>query len=108
MTLSKNIISKSWRDSASLIVLAKRTNEVLPRVHNGGCVNYDILLQTRTNTASFANGVVFPGGVTEPTDGSQRWLSLLSNFGYSKEDFESFHHPGGAITPIFQEDPIQR
>ncbi|CAB3241100.1 unnamed protein product [Arctia plantaginis] len=108
MTLTKNIISKSWRDSAALIILAKRRNEVSPRVNNGGRVNYDILLQTRTNTASFANSVVFPGGVTEPIDGSQRWLTLLSTFGYSKRDFESFHHPGGPITPIFQEDPIQR
>ncbi|XP_075976488.1 acyl-coenzyme A diphosphatase NUDT19 [Anticarsia gemmatalis] len=104
----KNIIGKSWRDSASLIVLTKRNSELLSRVEDRGGVNYDILLQTRTRTASFANSVVFPGGVSEPIDGSQRWLHLLAKFGYSKQDFQAFHHPSGAITPIFQKDPIQR
>lgn len=101
-------IGKSWRDSASLIVLTKRNSELLSRVEYRGGVNYDILLQTRTRSASFANSVVFPGGVCEPVDGSPRWLQLLSSFGYTKQDFEAFHRTGSVITPIFQNNPIQR
>lgn len=52
--------------------------------------------------------MVFPGGVGEPIDGSPRWLTLLSTFGYSKQDFQSFHQHSGTITPLFQKDPIQR
>lgn len=52
--------------------------------------------------------MVFPGGVSEPVDGSPRWSQLLSSFGYTKEDFEALHRPAGDITPIFQDNPIQR
>lgn len=52
--------------------------------------------------------MVFPGGVSEPADGSQRWLKLISSFGYTNQDFQAFHHPASIITPIFQENPIQR
>lgn len=103
-------IVKSWRDSASLILLTKRNSELLSRLDDRGAagVNYDILLQTRTRSASFANSVVFPGGVSEPVDGSPRWSQLLSSFGYTKEDFEALHRPAGDIAPIFQDNPIQR
>uniref|UniRef100_A0A2A4J515 Nudix hydrolase domain-containing protein n=1 Tax=Heliothis virescens TaxID=7102 RepID=A0A2A4J515_HELVI len=104
----KNIIGKSWRDSASLIVLTKRNSKLLSRAEDRGGVNYDILLQTRTRSASFANSVVFPGGVTESVDGSPRWLELLNSFGYTKKDFEEFHRPDSVITQIFQNNPIQR
>ena len=104
----KNIIGKSWRDSATLIVLTKRNSELLSRVEARGGVNYDILLQTRTRSASFANSVVFPGGVSESVDGSPRWLELLKSFGYSKQDLEAFHRPDSVITQIFQNNPIQR
>lgn len=64
--------------------------------------------RTRTRSASFANSVVFPGGVAESVDGSPRWLELLKSFGYSKQDLEAFHRPDSVITPIFQNNPIQR
>lgn len=104
----KNIIGKSWRDSASLIVLTKRNSELLSRVEDRGGVNYDILLQTRTRSATFANSVVFPGGVSESVDGSPRWLELLKSFGYTKQDLEVFHRPDSVINQIFQNNPIQR
>ncbi|KAH9628396.1 hypothetical protein HF086_015926 [Spodoptera exigua] len=104
----KNIIGKSWRDSASLIVLTKRNSEVLSRAEDRGNVNYDILLQTRTSKGTFANSVVFPGGVTESADGSNRWWDLFRSFGFSKQDFEVFHQPNTITSEIFKNNPIQR
>lgn len=101
------IISKGWRDSASLIVLNKQCRGSLsPRERP--CVNYEVLLQTRTSRASFPNSVVFPGGVDEPADTSPDWLDLLRSFGYSNTDFDALHHAGDPVTPIFQPDPVKR
>lgn len=94
-------IVKSWRDSASLIVAARRAARV-------PSANYDILLQTRTRGASFPNSVVFPGGVSEPADAVESWRSHLASFGYNNTDFESLHCSGATITPIFQDNPVQR
>ncbi|XP_028169850.1 nucleoside diphosphate-linked moiety X motif 19-like [Ostrinia furnacalis] len=101
------IVSKTWRDSASLIVLNKRSGDSLSR-SRGALVNYEVLLQTRTSKASFPNSVVFPGGVTEAADASADWLSLFSSFGYTQHDFDALHHAGGAVRPIFQPDPVRR
>lgn len=98
-------IGKSWRDSASLIVVARRAAECAKARES---VNYDILLQTRTRSASFPNSVVFPGGVSEPADAADSWLTHLASFGYNNTDFESLHCPGTTVTPIFQDNPVQR
>ncbi|XP_026486584.2 acyl-coenzyme A diphosphatase NUDT19-like [Vanessa tameamea] len=103
----KRAIEKCWRDSASLIVLAKRNIDGLSS-GNTGDSNYDILLQTRTFDASFSNGVVFPGGVKEEADASERWLHLLGSFGFDQSDFETLHRAGAPITPIFADNPIKR
>lgn len=100
----KNVIGKSWRDAATLIVLTKRSKQSLSR----GGVNYEILLQTRTGRGAFPNSVVFPGGVTEDADEDDRWLQLFSLFGYTNTDLESLHHANGPITPILQKNPIRR
>ncbi|XP_072939879.1 acyl-coenzyme A diphosphatase NUDT19-like [Epargyreus clarus] len=99
-------IRKCWRDSASLIVLAKRYREPESSVCSAG--NYDILLQTRTSRASFPNSVVFPGGLCEAADGADRWLRLFAEFGYSQRDFDALHRAGAPITPIFGNNPVQR
>ncbi|XP_047984653.1 acyl-coenzyme A diphosphatase NUDT19-like [Leguminivora glycinivorella] len=98
-----NVIRTSWRDAATLIVLSKK-KVVVP--WEG--VNYDILFQTRTASASFANSVVFPGGVTEPSDASDEWLKLFRSFGYSQRHFEAFHSPGAPVTPILRDNPVKR
>lgn len=103
----KSAIKKCWRDSASLIVLARRNVDKLSS-GNSGDTNYDILLQTRTLDASFSNSVVFPGGVNEEADASERWLHLLNSFGYGEADFEKLHRTGAPITPIFADNPIKR
>lgn len=101
----KNVIRKNWRDAASLIVLSKRASGASL---GGGSCNYDVLLQTRTQSASFKKAVVFPGGVYESADSSSEWLQLLNSFGYSQVDFESLHRTGAPVTPLFQNNPVQR
>ncbi|XP_041975108.1 nucleoside diphosphate-linked moiety X motif 19-like [Aricia agestis] len=102
----KAALGKSWRDAASLIVLANRNAEAaLQRASQNS--NYDILLQTRPHTASFSNSIVFPGGVTEEADADESWLRLISSFGFTQEDFASLHKPGTNIS-IFASNPIKR
>ncbi|CAF4875005.1 unnamed protein product [Pieris macdunnoughi] len=103
----KRAIEKNWRDSASLIVLAKRNVDALSKNVTNAC-NYDILLQTRTHNASFSNSVVFPGGVTEEADASDHWLPLFTNFGFTQRDFESLHRPGAYTNLIFKDIPVRR
>ncbi|CAG9581776.1 unnamed protein product [Danaus chrysippus] len=103
----KRAIGKCWRDSASLIVIAKRNVDVSSSGNAGDC-NYDILLQTRTHSASFSNSVVFPGGVCEEADASDHWLHLLSSFGYNHRDFETLHKASAPVTPILASNPIKR
>lgn len=100
----KNVIRTSWRDAATLIVLSRKKPAIAPRQG----VNYDILFQTRTASASFANSVVFPGGVTEPVDASEDWLRLFKTFGFDQTHFEALHRPGAPATPIFQDNPVKR
>ncbi|XP_047520644.1 acyl-coenzyme A diphosphatase NUDT19-like isoform X2 [Pieris napi] len=102
----KRAIEKNWRDSASLIVLAKRNVDALSKNVTNAC-NYDILLQTRTHNASFSNSVVFPGGVTEEADASDHWLPLFTNFGFTQRDFESLHRPGAYTNLIFKDIPVR-
>lgn len=52
--------------------------------------------------------MVFPGGVSEPADIADRWLTHLSSFGYSNSDFEALHRAGTTVTPLFQDNPVQR
>ncbi|KAJ8735822.1 hypothetical protein PYW07_007442 [Mythimna separata] len=88
----------SGPDGVPAIVLKACAPELVPR-------NVE---RTRTRSATFANSVVFPGGVSESVDGSPRWLELLKSFGYTKQDLEAFHRPDSVINPIFQNNPIQR
>lgn len=101
------IVGKAWRDSASIIVLNKLSGDSLARGRGTG-LNYEVLLQTRTSRASFPNSLVFPGGVNEPLDESDAWLDLFGSFGYTQHDFDALHCAGGAVTSIFQPDPVKR
>lgn len=104
----KKAIQKCWRDSATLIVATKRKQNITSVNRETGNCNYDILLQTRTHNASFPNSVVFPGGVCEAADGDQEWYKHLRTFGYTENDFQSFHRIGSPLTPLFENNPIQR
>ncbi|XP_068626425.1 acyl-coenzyme A diphosphatase NUDT19-like [Battus philenor] len=104
----KRAIGKCWRDSASLIVATKRHPNIVPVKANADNYNYDILLQTRTHTASFANSVVFPGGVCEAADGDEGWFKHLNTFGFTQCDFDSLHQFGSPSTLLFENNPVQR
>lgn len=103
-----NTVRKSWRDAASLILLTKRNAEVVSRASDRAAVDYDVLLQTRTNSGSFANSVVFPGGVCESVDGDDRWSQLFKSFGYTQSDFETLYRTSATPTLIFQTNPVLR
>ncbi|XP_023949759.2 acyl-coenzyme A diphosphatase NUDT19 [Bicyclus anynana] len=64
--------------------------------------------KTRSHTASYSNGVVFPGGVSEEADASEHWLHLLGAFGFGQNDFECLHATGALVTPLFATNPIRR
>ncbi|XP_048489218.1 acyl-coenzyme A diphosphatase NUDT19 [Plutella xylostella] len=100
------MLRKTWRDSSSLIVVAKQQ---LSRCEERGGVNYDMLLQTRSQGASsFASSVVFPGGVAEAADARPEWVTLIKSFGYSQTHFDALHCSQSIVTPIFQHDPLQK
>lgn len=101
-------MNKSWRDASTLIVAAKQIRGSLAQSEKLQGVNYDVLLQTRGTRATFANSVVFPGGVAEAADGSGEWVRLIKSFGYSQGHFDALHCSGAPVTPIFQQDPVLR
>lgn len=105
--IMKAAIGRNWRDSASLILLAKRKTDVGSSQITENS-NYEILLQTRPQNTSFANSIVFPGGVSEEADSSENWLQYLKSFGYNKQDFEKLHKAGSPVTPIFADNPVRR
>ncbi|CAH2241116.1 jg13171 [Pararge aegeria aegeria] len=73
----------------------------------GKLLSDSVLDKTRTRNASFSNGVVFPGGVSEEADASDHWLHLLNSFGFGQNDFEGLHRPGAFASPIFASNPIR-
>lgn len=104
-------INKAWREASSLITVVRQNR--IPNVAQyekvDYCTNYDILLERRTQTASaFANHIVFPGGVCETTDSSDKWIQLLKSFGYKQQHFDLFHSKGFKTNPIFKENPVLR
>ncbi|KAI5645035.1 nucleoside diphosphate-linked moiety X motif 19 [Phthorimaea operculella] len=98
-----SLVAKSCRNAASLVVLNPRR----VAVDRDRC-NYEVLLQTRGQGASFRNSVVFPGGVHEPVDSSADWLHLLKSFGFTQSDFDRLHRAGTPVTPIFEDNPVLR
>uniref|UniRef100_A0A182NAU4 Nudix hydrolase domain-containing protein n=1 Tax=Anopheles dirus TaxID=7168 RepID=A0A182NAU4_9DIPT len=66
---------KHWRDSASLIVVARNRNNA--RDHHG--YNYKVLAFKRTENTSFLpNHIVFPGGSFDSQDDSPEWLRMFA------------------------------
>lgn len=70
-------LQKLWKESASLIILAKNTKPSTD-------FNYEILVFRRSSKASFMpSSIVFPGGQTEKADETRDWLALYKNLGVS-------------------------
>lgn len=89
---------KSWRESASLILVAKTAFFPHPISHD---FNYKLLTLKRSKQSGFMPGTyVFPGGNVSKADTSQDWLELYERFGFKLDTFEKLD-PKGARPPIF-------
>ncbi|XP_054082294.1 acyl-coenzyme A diphosphatase NUDT19 isoform X2 [Zeugodacus cucurbitae] len=79
ITMASKVATK-WRESASLIILAKNQN-----IKDFGC-DYRVLLFKRAEKSSFfPNSAVFPGGVHETSDASPSWLNYIKSFSQSTD-----------------------
>uniref|UniRef100_A0A182K436 Nudix hydrolase domain-containing protein n=1 Tax=Anopheles christyi TaxID=43041 RepID=A0A182K436_9DIPT len=90
--------AKYWRDSASLIVLARDQ----PAVQHDK-YNYKVLVFKRTSNTSFMpNSVVFPGGGFDKQDASPGWESFFRERNVSNTALKSITQVDGARPYIFQ------
>ncbi|XP_058059872.1 acyl-coenzyme A diphosphatase NUDT19-like [Anopheles bellator] len=89
--------ARFWRDSASLIVLARTGSG--SGVDAAGC-NYKVLVFKRPERSSFMpNAVVFPGGAFSKQDCTLEWNRLLS-----PEITQQLAKVSGPRPPIFETD----
>lgn len=87
----------SWRESASLIVLAKKSIEQCKKF------NYNVLLFKRSEKSSFmGNHAVFPGGVFEKSDESQDWLHYFQSSGVTSNKLSELTRVEGSRPPIYK------
>lgn len=92
---------KKWRDSATLLLVAKQTFWPSKQVDFN---NYKILTMKRSAKSSFMPEThVFPGGSIDKADCSQDWLKLYNKFGIKEHFFKSFNEVK-YISPIFAND----
>ncbi|XP_041779162.1 nucleoside diphosphate-linked moiety X motif 19-like [Anopheles merus] len=90
--------TKHWRDSASLLVLAR---DQPAAQHNK--YNYKVLVFKRTSNTSFMpNSVVFPGGGFDKQDASLGWESFFRERNVSNTALKAITQVDGARPYIFQ------
>lgn len=106
---------KLWRDSASLIVLARNVsapkgdtnykvrNYLLQKSYLLILIyNQQVLTFERTSKMSFMpNSHVFPGGVVDVADESQNWLKLYKSFGITDQKIQEVSAVAGNRPFIF-------
>lgn len=96
-------MAKLWRDSASLIILARNHNNIF---QNGN--NYKVLVFTRSAKTSFMpNSCAFPGGATEATDQSKDWIKHFQNFGITESRLQELGNIKGDRPPIFHQNDAE-
>ncbi|XP_035905057.1 LOW QUALITY PROTEIN: nucleoside diphosphate-linked moiety X motif 19-like [Anopheles stephensi] len=89
--------AKYWRDSASLLVVARDR----PTVHREK-YNYKVLVFKRTAKTSFMpNSVVFPGGGFDKQDGSLGWEAFFRDRNVSAGELKKLTEVDGPRPPIF-------
>lgn len=80
---------KSWREAASLIVVAKTA--FLPQTISHD-FNYKLLTMKRSKQSGFMPGTyVFPGGNVSKADSSSDWMELYERFGFKLDAFEKLN-----------------
>ncbi|XP_035905058.1 nucleoside diphosphate-linked moiety X motif 19-like [Anopheles stephensi] len=90
--------AKYWRDSASVIVVARNRNNELDE-HG---YNYKVLVFKRTEKTSFLpNHIVFPGGSFDAQDDSLDWLKLFAKQSIPPEALETVSAISGPRPYIF-------
>lgn len=102
-------IPKFWRESASIIALAKNGTQKNKIKNNAS--NYKILLQKRSDKSGFLpNTIVFPGGTVEENDSSKYWYDHFKSFGISNDLFLEFQSKDMLTPPILQgeQNPLNR
>ncbi|KAL1378146.1 hypothetical protein pipiens_015780 [Culex pipiens pipiens] len=93
--------AKYWRDSASLLILARDGN----RVASKNNFNYKVLVFKRTEkTAFMPNSIVFPGGAVDKQDAILSWTDFFAKQGISKERLAGLTQVGGTRPFIFEND----
>eukprot|EP00794_Sanderia_malayensis_P015944 gene15944-17547_t len=109
------IIKKSWKDAATLIIAGRNKPACLSQKHIDGTTakkpsevqdgptqnenaNFDILLLKRDPESRFMpNAYVFPGGVVDESDYSEKWNDVFKSAGFIDEQMK-----------IYQEEPKER
>ena len=90
----------AWRESASLIVLAKKAITSSPKF------NYNVLLFKRSEKSSFmGNHAVFPGGVFEQSDQSLEWLKYFEASGIPSHKLNELTRIEGPRPPMYKNRP---
>lgn len=93
--------AKYWRDSASLLILARDGNLVASKNN----YNYKVLVFKRTEKTSFMpNSIVFPGGAFDKQDGSPSWNGFFSKAGVSSDKLTGLTKVQGPRPFIFEND----
>lgn len=94
---------KFWRESASIIALAKNKSQTNPKISN-----YKILLQQRSHKSGFLpSTIVFPGGTIEANDGKDDWFKHFNSFGIENKRFKEFISNKALIPPIMQDENLE-
>nr|XP_029715029.1 nucleoside diphosphate-linked moiety X motif 19-like [Aedes albopictus] len=93
--------AKYWRDSASLLILARDGNKVAAKNQ----YNYKVLAFKRTEKTSFMpNSIVFPGGAFDKQDENPKWNGFFSKMGLSGELLKNLSNVAGPRPFIFEND----
>ncbi|XP_022915438.1 acyl-coenzyme A diphosphatase NUDT19-like [Onthophagus taurus] len=80
---------KPWRDSASIILVAKTAFAPAKKQSD---FNYKLLSIKRSSRSGFMPGTyVFPGGAICKADVSRDWLKLYEDFGFKYDSFDKLN-----------------
>ncbi|XP_058059833.1 acyl-coenzyme A diphosphatase NUDT19-like [Anopheles bellator] len=91
--------AKHWRDSASLIIVARNHGNV----SDADGYNYKVLVFKRTEKTSFLpNHIVFPGGAFDPQDETPSWLSYFRQQNVPDRSIQALASVSGPRPYIFQ------
>ncbi|XP_055613510.1 acyl-coenzyme A diphosphatase NUDT19-like [Uranotaenia lowii] len=93
--------AKYWRDSASLLILARDGTHAGTKNN----YNYKVLVFKRTEKTSFMpNSIVFPGGAFDKQDETPHWNGFFKKHGISDDLLKNVTNIAGPRPFIFEND----